>query len=158
VADVKKTIVALLCFVILYACTNTASSIGGSNTDRKSKKKTGDYHEFIKDCLFLSSGHSNSVGINDEFIVELSVTPSSGYLWYYKISSAESLTLIQERVFNDNAPDVIGGTQKHVWKFKAMAPDKVNINFKKYRKWIGEKSAIEESNFTIYIDKKQGEI
>lgn len=149
-----KTIVTWLCLVIFSACTNAASTIDGSDTIRRSKKIKDGYHEFTNNCLFLNPDQTNSVGINDEFIVQLPVTPSSGYLWYYTISSSESIALIHERVFDDNSPEVIGGTQNHVWKFKAKVQDKVNITYKKYRKWLGEESAIDEYNYTVSITKK----
>lgn len=150
----KKVCVILFCFFAMNACSNASNSTGTDRNKSIRAEQEDVYRDFKHNCASLDPDIIHRVDINDAFIVELPEIPSSGYLWHFKLADSESVELVKERVFDFNKPDVVGGTQKHLWKFKALNPGSTTIVFKKYRQWLGEEKAKQEYQYIVNISKR----
>lgn len=150
----KEVCVILFCFIAMYECSNAYNSNGEDRNRSIRERQEDDYRDFKHNCASLGPDITHAVDINDAFIVELPEIPSSGYLWHFRIADSESVELVKERVFDFNKPGVVGGTQKHLWKFKALNPGSTTIVFKKYRQWLGEEKAKKEYQYIISINKR----
>lgn len=95
----------------------------------------------------------NRLNMNDCFAVQLKENISTGYSWHYTISNPEVVKCVEIIRINKNQTSIhrVGASSECVWKFQGMAVGKSEIEFKYYRSWEGEKSAVECHIYDVMI-------
>ena len=142
----------IMCMFMVAVCINCSNSHEGKGNLPSENSQPTAYHRFVSEGLVLSTETLNVASTKQVLIVELPEIPSSGYLWHYKVSAPDTVSLIEDRSFGPDSPGVYGDTQQHLWKFKALRTGSNTIVFKKYRDFIGEKGTTEEYMFNIKIN------
>jgi len=97
-------------------------------------------YEFLyKEAVILNPDQNNDLLVGDIARVILEGNPTTGYSWYYTITTNDIVSLITQNYrSNSNA---IGAGGVYNWYFKALKAGKTTITFRYYRQWEGESSA-----------------
>lgn len=151
----KKSVIGVLCITLIIACAGFYRSMANNRSEEQTENHADDYDRFIADAIMLKPDNINRVNANDVLLVELPEIPSSGYLWHYRLPDPTGLTYVGEKIFNFNEPGVVGGTLKHLWKFKVSTPKPGKIILKKYREWLGEESTKEAYTYLIEMKSER---
>ncbi len=95
----------------------------------------------------------NRFNTNERFAVQLKENISTGYSWHYTISPPEVVKCIEIIHINQNQPPFhrVGASSECLWQFQGTATGKSEIEFKYYRSWEGEKSAVERHIYDVTI-------
>jgi predicted secreted protein len=139
----SKLIIASISFVLLAAVNigeTRATSISGNGNIYILKERP---------CM-------NVVNINDFFGIQLKENISTGYSWQYKISNpgvVKGLEIIRKNK-NQTTLHRVGASSECMWEFQGIEAGKSQIEFKYYRSWEGEKSAIESRIYDVTITNK----
>jgi predicted secreted protein len=90
----------------------------------------------------------SGVSVNDDIIVALIETPTTGFRWHLEVSP--NLVVLSES-FDPMGQAVGGSGLRHV-TFHAVAAGPAHINAKLWRSWEGDASAIRRLVFSFRID------
>ncbi len=95
----------------------------------------------------------NRFNTNERFAVQLKENISTGYSWHYTISSPEAVKCVEIVRIDKNQTSFhrVGASSECLWQFQGMAAGKSEIEFKYYRSWEGEKSAVERHIYDVTI-------
>ena len=113
---------------------------------------TEGYENSKLDCIILSHEFINVIPADKKMFIELTESPSTGYYWYYTISNPCVLSLINKTKFNFNKPNIIGGSEQIIWKFKCLRSGECKIHFAYYKSWKQETSPLDEYTYIIKVE------
>ena len=113
---------------------------------------TEEYENFKLNNISLSNKLINIIMLNEHIIIELDESPSTGYCWYYTITDSSILALEEKKVFNFNKPNILGGSQQIIWKFKCLNCGECKINFTYYKSWKKESFPLEEYTYIVKVE------
>ncbi|HBE77052.1 MAG TPA: hypothetical protein DDW65_04620 [Firmicutes bacterium] len=138
----SKLIMAGLSFVLL-----AGFNLGGSRA--MSITKNDDPY------ILKERPQMNLFNMNDCFAVHLKENVSTGYSWHYTISGPAVVKCVAIISKNENqtAFHRVGVPSERIWKFQGIGAGKSEIEFKYYRSWEGEKSAIESHIYDVMLQK-----
>lgn len=94
------------------------------------------------------NGKIIQVSVGSEVELRLPDNPSTGYKWTFKAD--ENLLSIREGEYVQLSNQVGGGGERQ-WIITAKKPGTTQVNFKRWREWEGENSAIEHYQLTFQI-------
>jgi len=102
--------------------------------------------------IILSPEFINVIPLHKHMLIELTESPSTGYCWYYTISDPSILTIESKKTFNFNKPNVLGGSQQIIWKFKCLRCGECKIHFTYYKSWKRESNPLDEYMYIIKVE------
>lgn len=97
-----------------------------------------DYQLFKKrNPVFIVPETANTFRKGDFFCIELETNPSTGYDWFYVISSKgkQPVTAVEDRYFSLGRKKMAGSPFRRIIRFQASLPGDAVIIFKYYRPW-----------------------
>jgi predicted secreted protein len=112
-----------------------------------------EYEDSKLNTIVLSHEFINVIPLDKQILVELTESPSTGYRWYYTISDPSILALEEQKTFNFNRPNVIGGSLQLTWKFKCLKPGECKIHFTYYKSWKREPFYLDEYTYIVKVEE-----
>ncbi|MBK5240897.1 protease inhibitor I42 family protein [Clostridium sp.] len=112
-----------------------------------------EYDDFKLNTNVLSHELINIIHLNDNMIIELTESPSTGYCWFYTVSDPSIVSLEEKKIYDFNRPNIIGGTIKIIWKFKGISAGECKIYFSYYKSWKKESFPLDEYIYIIKVEK-----
>jgi predicted secreted protein len=99
-----------------------------------------------------SNGKKIELRVGDEIGIELKVTGSAGYAWYFDKLDPDFFELLSEerKVVTSEKGDLVGTPMLKVWKLRAKKPGTSMIRMSYYRLWEGKDKAVNQ--FEILVD------
>ncbi|MGC2451109.1 MAG: protease inhibitor I42 family protein [Candidatus Sulfotelmatobacter sp.] len=94
-----------------------------------------------------SDGAEIKAGVNEEFEVALPETRTAGYRWVSVESGEPILKLLSETTSPNTG--AVGGTGRHVWRFRAVSAGEAKLKLDYRRPW--EKSAEPTRTFSLNV-------
>jgi inhibitor of cysteine peptidase len=94
-----------------------------------------------------SDGSEVKTAVNHEFELALPETRTAGYQWVITEGGAPIVKLLSETKMP--ATEVVGGTGRHFWRFRAVSSGKTELRLEYRRPW--EKSAQPTRTFSLKI-------
>lgn len=94
-----------------------------------------------------ANGKEISVTANDEFEVALPEIRTAGYRWVTAKTGEPQLQLLDETTAPNTA--AVGGTGRHLWRFRAVSAGDAELNFQYLRPW--EKQAEPARAFQLKV-------
>ncbi len=113
---------------------------------------TEEYENYKLNATILSHKLINVMALQDQMLIELDESPSTGYCWYYSISDPSILDLEYKKIFNFNKPNIIGGSTQIIWKFKCLKYGECKIHFAYYKSWNRERSSLDEHTYIVKVE------
>lgn len=98
-----------------------------------------------------NDGERVPVHRGDEIVVRLDEWSSGGYRWSL-IGSANSILIPKGAETRSAESDLIGAPGVAEFRFIAREPGEAKLEFKLWRKWEGDSSAIERYAVSVEID------
>ena len=80
-----------------------------------------------------ANGKEISVSANEEFEVALPETRTAGYRWVIAKNGEPQLRLLDETTAPNTA--AVGGTGRHLWRFRAVSTGETELSFQYLRPW-----------------------
>ncbi|MBU3110563.1 protease inhibitor I42 family protein [Clostridium lacusfryxellense] len=113
---------------------------------------TFEYEVSKLDAIALSYNSINLIHNNNQMIIELTESPSTGYCWYYTISDPSILTLENKKKFDFNKSNIIGGSLQIIWRFKCLKCGECKIHFAYYNSWKSDSRFLDEYSYIVKIE------
>ena len=113
---------------------------------------TYEYQSSKLNAIVLSPKFINIVSLTQQMIVELDESPSTGYCWYFSVSNPSVIDLEYKRIFNFNKPNIIGGSQQIIWRFKCLKLGESKIHFSYYKSWNRDHPPLDEYIYIIKVE------
>ena len=105
---------------------------------------TYEYENFKSNAIVLGHKLINIIPINENMIIELTESPATGYCWYYTTSDPSIVLLEEKKTFDFNKPNILGGSNQIIWKFKCLNCGECKITFSYYKSWKRESCSLDE--------------
>jgi len=113
---------------------------------------TEGYENSKLNSIVLSHKFINVISLHEHMIIEFDESPSTGYCWHYLISDPLILALEEKKVFNFNKPNIIGGREQIIWRFKCLKRGECKIHFSYYNSWKRESCFLDEYTYVIKVE------
>ncbi|HCL56999.1 MAG TPA: hypothetical protein DHW82_08335 [Spirochaetia bacterium] len=113
------------------------------------------YSFFIRNTKTASQGGEILLKEGTLFSINLEITGTSGYYWYYEWEGEALMILKEEALFDlykKERSDYMVGNLNKVWKWQAVKKGKAKLVYSYYRQWEGKESIIKKEVFEIQID------
>ena len=94
-----------------------------------------------------ASGQQIEANVNGELEISLPETRTAGYKWIVRRSGAPILELLEDKTI-PRTPGV-GGTGRHLWRFRVLSPGDTDIELDHIRPW--EDSAEPSRTFRLKV-------
>lgn len=111
------------------------------------------YEKFKLNTIVLSHELINIIHLNQNMIIELTESPSTGYCWHYTLSDPSIISLVEKKAYDFNKPNIVGGTHQIVWKFKCLNPGECKIHFSYYKSWKKESFPLDEYIYILKVEQ-----
>ncbi|MGH4119062.1 protease inhibitor I42 family protein [Clostridium sp.] len=111
-----------------------------------------EYDDFKLNAIVLSHELINIIHLNDNIIIELTESPSTGYCWFYTVSDLSIISLEEKKIYDFNKPNIIGGTIQIIWKFKCITTGQCKIHFSYYKSWKKDFFPLDEYIYIIKVE------
>ena len=112
---------------------------------------TEEYENFKLNTIVLDNTLINVIPLHEHIIIELSESPATGYCWYYTTSDSSILVLEDKKDFDFNKPNILGGSNQVIWKFKCLNYGECKIVFSYYKSWKRESCNLNEFTYIINV-------
>lgn len=113
---------------------------------------TFEYESSKLNAIALNHNFINVIPNNNQMLVELTESPSTGYCWYYTISDPSILILEDKKIFDFNKPNMIGGSIQVIWRFKCLKCGECKIHFAYYKSWKRDVCSLDECTYVVKIE------
>lgn len=99
----------------------------------------------------LDHGKSIRIRVGNLVVVQLRENPTTGYQWTFN-QSDEQVLGFQGTEYTPSAATGVGGSGQRLFRFKGERAGTTELDFKLWRQWQGEQSAIERFTTTIQVE------
>ena len=113
---------------------------------------TKEYEAFKLNTILLGPKLINVISLDQHTIIELTESPATGYCWYYTISDPSILGLEDKKMFDFNKPNILGGSNQVIWKFKCLNCGECKITFAYYKSWKKESCPLDEFTYIVKVE------
>jgi len=113
---------------------------------------TLEYEHSKLNAIVLSHKFINVIPLHEQMLIELTESPSTGYCWYYTLSDPSIIDLHYKKVFDFNKPNIIGGSQQIIWRFKSLKCGECKIHFSYYKSWKRDPCSIDEYIYILKVE------
>jgi len=113
---------------------------------------TLEYENSKLNAIALSHNLINVMPLNEHMLIELTESPATGYCWYYTLSDPSIIDLEYKKKFNFNKPNIIGGSQQIIWRFRCLKCGECKIHFSYYKSWKRETCSIDEYIYIVKVE------
>ena len=97
------------------------------------------------------NGKSIRIRVGNLVVIQLRENPTTGYQWTFNQSNEQVLTF-QGIEYTPSAATGVGGGGQRVFRFKGEQAGTTELDFKLWRQWQGEQSAIERFTTTVQVE------
>lgn len=108
-----------------------------------------EYENFKLNTMVLSHKFINVIPVHEHVLIELEESPCTGYRWYYTLSDDSNIAFEDKKTFDFNKPNVVGGSQEIIWKFKCLKCGECKIHFTYYKSWKKDTFPLYEYTYII---------
>jgi inhibitor of cysteine peptidase len=110
----------------------------------------GDQARSSMTLTHADNGTAVTIRPGEHVVIRLAEHPTTGFRWAVD-QGDEAIVALRENTYSPAAGARVGGDGQHVWTFEAQHTGTVQLRFKLWRAWEGDKSVQERFEITIHV-------